>query len=49
VLVAQIGTDSETMRNTAEQVDLPRLAGLFQSLLGFMAELGSEDIVDFYY
>lgn len=34
------------MGDTAEQVDLPGLASLDQSLLGLVAELGGEDGVD---
>ena len=44
--VAQVGADGEAVRNTAEQVDLPGLAGLDQSVLGLVAELGGEDLVD---
>ena len=43
--VAQIGTHSEAMADTAEQVDLPRLGSLDKSLLGLMTKLGSEDRV----
>jgi hypothetical protein len=31
------------VRDTAEQVDLPGLGGLDESLLGLVAELGGED------
>lgn len=44
--VAQVGADGEAVRNTAEQVDLPGLAGLDQGVLGLVAELGGEDLVD---
>lgn len=46
MLVAQVGADSEAVRHTAEQVDLPGLASLDQGLLGLVAELGGEDLVD---
>lgn len=46
-LVIQISTDSEAVANTAEEVDLPRLARLDQSVLGLMTELGGEDAVGF--
>jgi hypothetical protein len=48
VLVAQVGTDSEAVGDTAVQVDLPRISGLDQDLLGLMAEGGCEDVVDFF-
>ena len=44
--VAQIGAHTEAVTDTAEQVDLPWLAGLDESLLGLVAKLGSEDRVD---
>jgi hypothetical protein len=44
--VAQIGAHSEAMTDTAEQVDLPRLASLDEGLLGLVTKLGSEDRVD---
>lgn len=47
MLIAQIGADSEAVRHTAEQVDLPGLAGLDEGSLGLVAELGGEDLVDF--
>jgi hypothetical protein len=47
VLVAQVGTDSEAVGDTAVQVDLPGISGLDQDLLGLMAEGGCEDVVDF--
>lgn len=43
--IAQIGAHAEAVRHPAEQVDLPGLAGLDQSLLGLVAELGGEDRV----
>jgi len=46
LLVAQVGADGEAVRNTAEQVDLPRLAGFDQGFLGLVTELGGEDLVD---
>ena len=49
MLVAQVRADSETVGNTAEQVDLPVLASLLQGLLRLVTELGSEDGIDFYY
>lgn len=36
------------MLDSAEEVDLPGLASFDQSILGLMAELGGEDLVDFY-
>lgn len=48
VRVAQIGTDGETVSDTAVEVDLPGLAGLDEGVLGLVTELGSEDLVDFY-
>lgn len=46
VLVAEVGTNREAMRDTAEKVDLPGLAGLDESVLGLMAELSGENLVD---
>lgn len=34
------------MLHTTEEVDLPPLAGLGQDILGLVAELGGEDVVD---
>jgi len=47
VRVAQVGTDGETVSDTAVEVDLPGLAGLDEGVLGFVTELGGEDLVDF--
>lgn len=47
VLVAEISAHREPVRHAAEQVDLPGLAGFDEGLLGFVAELGGEDLVDF--
>lgn len=44
-LVTQVTTDSEAVRDTAEQVDLPRLTSLDQSLLGLVTKLSGEDRV----
>lgn len=44
-LVVQVTADGEAVRNAAEQVDLPRLASLDESLLGLVAELSGEDAV----
>lgn len=46
VLVAEVGTDREAMRDAAEKVDLPGLAGLDEGVLGLMAELSGENLVD---
>lgn len=46
--LAQIGADGETVNDTAEQVDLPRLAGLDKGALGLVAQLRGEDLVSFY-
>ena len=46
--VLGVTADSEAVDNTAEQVDLPLLAGLGQGLLGLVAELGCEGGVDLY-
>lgn len=35
------------MRDTAVKGDLPRLASLDEGVLGFVTELGGEDLVDF--
>lgn len=48
VLVAEVGADSEAVSDAAVQVDLPVLAGLGEDILGLVAQLGSEDLVDFY-
>jgi hypothetical protein len=48
VLVAQVGTDSEAVGDTAVQVDLPGVSGLDQDLLGLVAERCCEDVVDFF-
>ena len=47
VLVAEVGTDSEAVGDAAVQVDLPVLAGLGEDILGLVAQLGGEDLVDF--
>lgn len=44
-LVVQVTADGEAVSHAAEQVDLPRLTSLDQSLLGLVAELGGEDAV----
>lgn len=44
--VAQIGAHSETVADTAEQVDLPRQSSLDENILRLMTKLGSEDRVD---
>lgn len=49
VLVAQVRAHREAVRHAAEQVDLPRLAGLDQGALGLVAELGGEDLVDLWW
>lgn len=36
------------MGHTAEQVDLPGVSSLNEGVLGFVAELGGEDGVDFW-
>lgn len=48
-LITQVTTDSEAVRDTAEQVDLPRLTSLDQSLLGLVAKLSGEDRVDLWF
>lgn len=48
VLVAEVGTDSEAVGDAAVEVDLPVLAGLGEDLLGLVALLSGEDLVDFY-
>lgn len=48
VLVAQVGAHGESVGDAAEEVDLPGLGGLDQDALGLVAELGGEDLVDFY-
>lgn len=35
------------MRDATVEVDLPGLAGLDEGVLGLVAELGGEDLVDF--
>lgn len=42
-LVAQVGADGEAVRHTAEEVNLPGLSGLDQSLLRLVAKLSGED------
>jgi hypothetical protein len=44
--VLQVSAHSEAVAHAAEEVDLPRLGSLDESLLGLMTELGSEDLVD---
>lgn len=46
--LAQVGADGETVGDAAEQVDLPRLAGLDEDTLRLVAQLSGEDLVDFY-
>lgn len=46
VLVAKVGTNSETVGDAAEQVDLPGLTSLDQGALGLVTKLGGEDGVD---
>lgn len=46
VLVAHVAADSEAVGDTAEEVDLPGLAGLDQDILGLVTELSGEDLVD---
>ena len=46
--LADVGADSETVGDTAEQVDLPGLASLDEGVLGLVAELGGEDLVDLF-
>lgn len=48
-LVAQVGAHGEAVRDAAEQVDLPGLAGLDEGFFGLVAQLGGEDRVGFYY
>lgn len=48
VRVAQVGTDGETVSDTAVEVDLPGLGSLDKGVLGLVTELGGEDLVDFY-
>jgi hypothetical protein len=43
--VLGVTTNSEAVDDAAEQVDLPRLGGLDEGLLGLVAELGGEDRV----
>ena len=45
--VAQVSTDSEAMRDSAVEGNLPGLASLDEGVLGFVTELGGEDLVDF--
>lgn len=47
VLVGKVGTDSEAVADAAVEVDLPVLAGLGEDLLGLVALLGGEDLVNF--
>lgn len=47
MLVAQVSANREPVRHAAEQVDLPGLAGLDESIFRFVAELGGEDLIDF--
>lgn len=47
VRVAQVSTDSEAMRDSAVEGNLPGLASLDEGVLGFVTELGGEDLVDF--
>lgn len=42
-LDVQITADSEAVGHTAEEVDLPGVAGLDEGVFGFVAELGGED------
>lgn len=46
-LNVQVAPDGEAVRHTAEQVDLPGVAGLDEGVLGLVAELGGEDGVGF--
>lgn len=46
--LAQVSANGETVNDTAEQVNLPGLAGLDKNILGLVAELRGEDLVDFY-
>lgn len=45
--IAQVSADGEPVRDTAVEGDLPGLAGLDEGVLGLVAELGGEDLVDF--
>ena len=44
--VLQISAHGEAVANAAEEVNLPRLGGLNESVLRLMAELSGEDLVD---
>lgn len=44
--VAQVGADSETVRDTAVQVNLPGLTGLDQGVFGLVTKLSGEYVVD---
>ena len=43
-----IAANCKTVGHTAEQVDLPGVSSLNEGVLGFVAELGGEDGVDFW-
>lgn len=45
--IGQVSADGEPVRDTAVEGDLPGLAGLDEGVLGLVAELGGEDLVDF--
>ena len=47
VRVAQVSADGEAVRDATVEVDLPGLAGLDEGVLGLVAELGGENLVDF--
>lgn len=44
--VAQVTAHGKAVANATEQVDLPGLSGLDESLLGFVTKLGGEDLID---
>lgn len=47
VLIGEVCADGEPVTHAAVQVDLPALVGLGEDLLGLVAELGREDLIDF--
>lgn len=44
--VVKVSAHSKAVADTAEEVDLPRLSGLDEGILGLVAELGGEDGID---
>lgn len=45
--LVQITADSEAVFDAAEQIDLPGLTDLDEDSLGFVTQLGGEDVVGF--